>query len=196
MTNTRTLTFTHSDLVALAAQWLEHQGNTVVITELATAAGETPDALGFSGRVSTLIECKVSRSDFLADAKKSFRRNAWQGMGHKRFYMTPKDLIKKAELPVGWGLIELSDKGRARCVHDAGAYFEKNAGAEIQLLISALRRIGQVPVEGVSVKCYTIQTQCQATLGITPEYPASYTQLELQLEENSHAVTEDSAGAV
>ena len=190
------MSFTHVDLVALAAQWLERQGNTVVITELATAAGETPDALGFAGRVSTVIECKISRSDFAADAKKYFRRESWRGMGQQRFYMVPKGLIKQAELPVGWGLIEISDKGRARCIHDAGAYFEKNAQAEIQLLISALRRIGQVPVEGVSVKCYTIQTQCQATLGLAPEYPASSTQLEFEFKEDDHAVTERSTAEI
>ena len=161
--------FTHAELVALAGQWLERRKHVVVITELCTAAGETPDALGFDGASSTLIECKVSRSDFAADAHKYFRRDAWRGMGQTRYYMTPKGLIKPSELPTGWGLIEIGDTGRAQCVHTAGPYFEKNAGAEIKLLLSAIRRIGQVTPAGISVKCYTMQTQCNATLGIAPE---------------------------
>lgn len=183
--------FTHSQLVALAGQWLERQGHVVVITELATAAGEIPDALGFDGRTSTLIECKVSRSDFATDAKKYFRRESWRGMGARRFYMTPKGLVNRDELPEGWGLLEISDKGRAKCVHDAGNYFEKNAQAEIALLLSALRRIGQTTPEGVSIKCYTIQTQCKATLGVVPDNVVDR-QLEFKFEtqENSHAVTE------
>ena len=158
--------FSHDALVNLAGQWLARRGNVVVITELSSAAGETPDALGFDGAGSTVIECKTSRSDFKADAQKCFRHEAWRGMGQKRYYMAPKDLLKLEDLPDGWGLIEISDTGKARCIRDVGAYFEKNADAEIKLLISALRRVGQTTPQGVSVKCYTIQTQCKATLGV------------------------------
>lgn len=184
-------TFTHAELVDIAGRWLTTRRNTVVVTELSSAAGEAPDAIGFDGRASTVIECKTSRSDFLADAKKYFRRDAWRGMGQRRYYMAPQGLLTVKDLPDGWGLIEVLGITRTRVIHDAGNYFEKNAQAEIALLISALRRVCQEPVQGVSVRCYTIQTQCKATLGVEPLVVPLYKQ-----EEFDYAYAEDSAGEV
>jgi hypothetical protein len=71
--------------------------------------GERPDALGWDGTgFSTLIECKASRADFLADRRKVFRDvGCWHlGMGQRRFYMTPPKLLLPADVPERWGLLE------------------------------------------------------------------------------------------
>jgi hypothetical protein len=77
--------------------------------------GESPDYLGWNSKgASTLIEVKVSRSDFLADAKKPWRRNPNYALGRYRYYACPNGLIKKEDLPEGWGLIYVSNYGYAR----------------------------------------------------------------------------------
>jgi hypothetical protein len=53
---------THANLVLSAARWLRNtKGCTVVFTEFAATGNETPDAIGFQGERSILVECKVSR---------------------------------------------------------------------------------------------------------------------------------------
>lgn len=100
-------TVTHSELCKKAAIFLRRHGFGVVIEEKDSACGidERPDCIGFRQNCSVLIECKTSRSDYLADAKKPWRQGAC-GMGNWRFYLCPKGLIKKEELPYGWGLLE------------------------------------------------------------------------------------------
>lgn len=65
---------THNRLVDVAAAWLRDR-YPVVVTEIASSAGETPDALGIGCGFSHLIECKASRADFLADQRKPWRQH-------------------------------------------------------------------------------------------------------------------------
>lgn len=142
--------FSHSDLVELAEKWLLKRCG-FAFTELSTHAQEIPDAIGFKSGISILIECKTSRADFLADRKKSFRKNPAQGVGMYRFYLCPKDMIKPDELPNKWGLIYVDDKGRARkkkgplgnvWSRDNGFIFRaRNIQNEMALMYSALRRL-------------------------------------------------------
>jgi hypothetical protein len=95
----------HSTLVAVGVRWLSRQCS-VVLYEFATAAGENPDVIGWAaGAGSVLIECKMSRSDFLKDAEKTVRKNQRVGMGQRRFYLCPPDLIQVKDLPAKWGLL-------------------------------------------------------------------------------------------
>ncbi len=102
---------THKQLVRRMAQWFKvRRDSAIVVTELSTAAGETPDLIVWqSGAVSTLVEVKVSRSDFLADKNKFFRRQEDYGMGDYRYYAAPRGLIKPEELPEGWGLFDVTE---------------------------------------------------------------------------------------
>jgi len=112
----------------------------VVMAELATQNQETPDVLGFYGPgCSVLIECKVSRSDFLADKKKSFRQLEDWGMGDKRYYAAPKGMLSPDELPEGWGLLEIC----GRYVREKKLPDNKPAEkrAEVKMLMSAIRRL-------------------------------------------------------
>ena len=63
-----------------------------------------------------LVECKVTRADFLADAAKPFRLKPEDGMGSQRFYLAPTRIVRAEELPRHWGLLEL----RGHAVRDTG----------------------------------------------------------------------------
>jgi len=73
-------------------------------TEL-TAIGsrERPDVIGFRSNCSAVIECKVSRGDFLAERRKPERASG--GLGVYRFYLCPEGLIDDCDLPPRWGLL-------------------------------------------------------------------------------------------
>jgi len=154
----------HPALVEVAAQWLRRKC-AVVITELATI-GETPDAIGWQGTHSTLIECKISRSDFLADAAKYFRRESSMGIGFARYFLTVPGIVKQEELPAKWGLLELTGC-KVRVVRKSEHFEETNHRHEIGILLSTIRRIGQNAPPGVSIKFYTIESKNTATLGVT-----------------------------
>ncbi len=103
----------HATLVQAAAEWLK-KNHRVVCTELQTNASETPDAIGWTGwGRCTAIECKVTRSDFFANAKK-VHELAGSGVGHERWFLTPPALVEKSEVPEGWGLLEYTPSGHSR----------------------------------------------------------------------------------
>jgi hypothetical protein len=112
----------------------------VVIAELRTQCTEIPDVLGFHGLGSTvLIECKVSRADFLADKDKWFRAREEKGVGDHRYYAAPAGMLSPEELPDGWGLLEVTG-GTVRRVRKA-EFMEANKRAEVAMLMSAMRRL-------------------------------------------------------
>lgn len=154
----------HDTLVEAAKRWLWKE-HAVVVTEL-TSGMETPDAIGWNPRLSTLIECKASRNDFRADGAKFFRRNPEHGMGMRRFYLTPANLITPDELPDRWGLLELHGR-RIRTIRESGWFTECSRRREVELFVSLLRRIGKDAPQGVSVKCYTYETKNKATMGVS-----------------------------
>ncbi len=154
MTNTNFSgnTLTHKALIGVAYKWvLKNASCGIAFKELNTASSrEYPDVIGFGAwGHSVLIEVKVSRSDFLADKNKPFRKIPQQGMGSQRFYMVPKGLIKINELPEGWGLINVDDNLKPKCIFNPykGPYgtshkgHKKNIIAEHGLMYSALRRL-------------------------------------------------------
>lgn len=125
-----------------AAKWLANTRRCgVVFAEFSTYAGEIPDAIGWTHMASTLIECKTSRTDFMADRKKPGRgESAGWGVGQYRFYMTPPGLVSVQELPSMWGLLEVHDKA-TRVVHEAGPQSNVNLNDERVMMYSALRRM-------------------------------------------------------
>lgn len=154
---------THADLVCLAARWLARE-HAVVVTEMCSGAGEEPDAIGFGGRISTLVECKVSRSDFRADRNKPCAVDD-ERLGDFRYYCVPTGLVSADDMPPKWGLLYANGRG-VTVIRKAEMSPVKDARGEHQILISCLRRIGMSAPQGVSVKVYTMQTKCRATLGV------------------------------
>jgi hypothetical protein len=129
----------HSTLVALGVRWLSRQCS-VVLYEFATPADENPDVIGWApGAGSVLIECKLSRSDFLRDATKTVRRNPQAGMGHRRYYLCPAELIQTKELPPKWGLLWATCR-QVTIKREAKGHPDRSLIAEVHFLSSMLRR--------------------------------------------------------
>ena len=143
---------THEKLVEKAVAWLRRYGCGVVLSEQSCASGETPDAIGWKrGCHSVLVECKVSRGDFLVDRQKPFRMKSEKGMGCERFYLTPANLLRGDDLPSGWGLLEL--RGREiEMVHASAGSLRSSKGFryEMNLLLASLRRV-EVRIEPQSI---------------------------------------------
>ena len=143
---------THDDLITAGKRWLNrswrnaseegHGRCSLILTELVcnTVTGEVPDVIGWYFRDSILIECKVSRSDFLADRKKVFRQLPELGAGVQRWYLTPAGLLTVADLPEGWGLLEADARARVAVIRPSGR-FPANRDIEIAMLLSAIRRM-------------------------------------------------------
>jgi hypothetical protein len=143
---------THAQLVVKAVRWLRHYRCGVVLSEQACVSGEMPDAIGWKQKChSVLVECKASRADFLVDRAKPFRLKPEQGVGSERFYLTPRGLVQREELPVGWGLLELRGRG-VEMVHQAAKNLRTAAGFryEMNLLLASLRRV-EVRIEPQSI---------------------------------------------
>jgi len=134
---------THPELVQHAVRWLRSYRCGVILSEQACASGEMPDAIGWKRAChSVLVECKLSRADFLADREKPFRQKQKTGMGCERFYLTSAGLLRPAELPAGWGLLELRNR-KVSLVHPADRNLRTAVGFryEMNLLLASLRRV-------------------------------------------------------
>ena len=135
----------HAHLVARAEHWLRSRyGCGIVLSEQYCATGEVPDVIGWkaSGQ-SVLVECKVTRSDFLADAHKPFRLTPEEGLGSKRLYMAPAAILSPGELPKHWGLLECKGREVALIVKPGKADLRTPIGLmkEMNLLLASLRRV-------------------------------------------------------
>src|ERR1700736_1109969 len=102
---------THAQLVQKAVAWLPSSRGGVILSEQACLSGEMPDAIGWKRPChSVLVECKISRADFLADRDKPFRRKQQLGLGCERFYLAPATMLGCEELPAGLGLLECHNR--------------------------------------------------------------------------------------
>lgn len=143
---------THARFVKLAVHWLRRYRCGVVLSEQACVSGEMPDAIGWKNRChSVLVECKVSRGDFLADRQKPFRRKPGLGVGCERYYLAPRNLIRPDELPTGWGLLEIHSR-EVELIRPSATNLRtvKGFGYEMNLLLASLRRV-EVRIEPQSI---------------------------------------------
>jgi hypothetical protein len=146
------LAMTHAQLVQLAVKWLRRARCGVVLSEQACLSGEMPDAIGWKRAChSVVVECKISRADFLADRDKPFRKDPKQGLGCERFYLAPAGLIRREELPAGWGLLEVRNRS-VELVHSSAKDLRSQTGFryEMNLLLASLRRV-EVRIEPQSI---------------------------------------------
>lgn len=151
----------------MAVTWLKRPagrggpGCTIALAETGNCvSGEIPDAIGWHPRhgthaFSVVVEVKVSRSDFLADAKKPHRKDGATGMGNYRYFLAPQGVIQLEEVPKGWGLIEVNPRGhfKVRAGHVQLRYQDEdvwrwacNEQAEISTLALCLNRVGDPQV--------------------------------------------------
>ncbi len=135
---------THSQLVNLAVAWLRRYRCGVVLSEQACASGEVPDAIGWKGKCrSVVVECKITRADFLADRAKPFRLNPDIALGCERFYLVPAGLVSPQELPPGWGLLECAGRKVEMRIRPPRRSLRTAAGMEYEmnLLLASLCRV-------------------------------------------------------
>lgn len=143
---------THAQLVSKAVHWLRRYRCGVILSEQACVSGEMPDAIGWKLAChSVLVECKISRADFLADRAKHFRLKPEQAVGCERFYLVPARLVRREEVPAGWGLLELR-QNKIETTQSSAKNLRAPAGFknEMNLLLASLRRV-EVRVEPQSI---------------------------------------------
>lgn len=125
---------THNDLCLVAVRWLQRNngaggpGCHVAVSECRSGwSGEIPDAIGFRAAGfedgSTVVECKTSRADFLADRKKAHRIAG--GLGNWRYFMAPTGLLSADDLPHGWGLLEVNQRGHVKVVAGLASFYRE-----------------------------------------------------------------------
>jgi hypothetical protein len=186
------VSLTHADLVDRARRWLLRRKCPVVITEMTSAAGCTPDAIGWQTRYSIQVECKVSYGDFRRDGDKPSKRSKNE-VGTERWYLVPPALAKRlADTDLGgWGLLVADDRqgSAARILRRSQRFTLSPWGArnEMALLVSALRRhtwsAGRA--QGINCRLYSpervgsVVGDGRATLGVRRPIPAPVTREEL-----------------
>jgi len=136
----------------MSVAWLRRYRCGVVLSEQACVSGEMPDAIGWKKAChSVLVECKVTRSDFLVDRSKPWRQQPETGVGAERYYLAPRGMIETDELPRGWGLLELCGR-EVEMVKRSAKNLRSPAGFEheMNLLLASLRRV-EVRIEPQSI---------------------------------------------
>ena len=150
----------HAELVNRAMRWLQNTKKcAVVLSEVcAWSTDEIPDAIGWRPNgESILVECKTSRSDFLADKNKKVHKG-FRGMGGHRYFMVPPigrdhqpvTFPGDTQLPEGYGVLIYSGKRvqvaveatqRDMLVEARGhPAVRQRRDAELSLLVAELRR--------------------------------------------------------
>jgi hypothetical protein len=138
----------HSTLVSRIGNWLPVTNKFSCVAVMMErggycGGGESPDVFGVDAKgISYLIECKISRSDFLSDQKKPWRLLPESSLGKYRYYAAPAGLLDPDEMPAGWGLLEVT-KTQIWTVKDSEV-FNQNESAlrkEIGFLSRAIRDI-------------------------------------------------------
>jgi len=135
---------THAQLVKVAEQWLRRYRCGIVLSEQQCSSGEMPDAIGWKGKCrSVVVECKISRGDFLADHAKSWRQNPDIALGCERFYLSPRGIVRPDDLLKGWGLLEYHDRRVNMLVKPSRQSLRSPEGFlnEMNLLLASLRRV-------------------------------------------------------
>jgi hypothetical protein len=131
----------HGELVKRAVRWLLNRGGcSIAFSEFTTAANETPDVIGFKGRISVVIECKTSASDFYRDKKKVVRRMSCLAMGAERYYMVPAGMLRTDQIPNKWGLLWAAGR-HVKVIRKSQGFVDRDRNSEIGFLTSMLRRI-------------------------------------------------------
>ena len=136
----------------MAVRWLRRYRCGVVLSEQACVSGEMPDAIGWKKACrSVLVECKVSRADFVADRDKPFRQRPEIGVGCERYYLAPRGLVSIEELPASWGLLEVWGREIER-VKESAKNLRSAIGFqnEMNLLLASLRRV-EIRIEPESI---------------------------------------------
>lgn len=149
----------HAELVKVAGGWLRKHGCGVVLLEHHGGTLEVPDAIGFRSHFSVQVECKVSRHDFVRDAKKAGRFTEDGGDAIERWYLVPDGLLREADQESttftvhGWGLLVLRGR-KVMKVREAARRFPSDniRRREVTRLYLELRRYQAQGIRYLTVK--------------------------------------------
>jgi hypothetical protein len=170
----------HSELCQRAVRWLRGSQRCNPVFSGIASASEVPDAIGWSSNWklhgSHVVECKVSRTDFLRDKAKLFPTEfpkkecpdcggigyvtgvrkvcvcrAPKKMGDFRWFLTPSNLIAPYDLAKHYpdhGLLWLNGRG-VRIIVQAPRRTELNRDTELRLMRFAIinRKLNQATME-------------------------------------------------
>ena len=135
---------THAQLVQKAVAWLRSYRCGVILSEQACLSGEMPDAIGWKRAChSVLVECKISRADFLADRDKPFRQKrrtrdwaASASISRPRRCFVPKNCPRL-------GTCSNATTEKLRLLQPAAKNLRTATGFryEMNLLLASLRRV-------------------------------------------------------
>ena len=135
----------HKQLTEHGKNWLlSAKGCNPVFCERGSAKlSEIPNVIGWSSNECYVLECKISKADFLADFKKEHRNNG--GLGVYRYYLIPNELYEsiKDEERNGWGLVVYFE-GRGFCQqvrYAESKVFERDLKSEVFYLRSRILQI-------------------------------------------------------
>lgn len=142
----------HYQLCCLGAKFLKNRKNAepwqvphkYIAVELVTMGVENPDIWATNGSITTMVEVKTSRADFLNDKKKWARSKEAEEqnyqMGNYRYYLCPDGIIKEYELPDKWGLLVYDGK-KIKKIKQA-EYQRASSEMEMLMITSIMRRCG------------------------------------------------------
>lgn len=137
----------HDELIVRAEKWLRGTMRcAITIPEAGLIGSERADVIGWKiNGQSFLVECKATRSDFLTDKHKPWRRFPNIGMGMFRYYLTNPGIISPSELPEKWGLCEVHPKLVRVIVKPEPYLYSQHPGfwRERKLLIRLLSQIDE-----------------------------------------------------
>lgn len=128
----------------------------VICTEVSSSrSAENPDVFGIAPNgITYLIECKVSRADFLADKTKP-HRNAALHLGCYRWFCAPSGIIQTHELPQGWGLLQIVNSKLVQRLEPVRRS-DVDKEAELSILVSVLQNVWRGGrVRGVGMRAYS-----------------------------------------
>lgn len=98
----------HKQLVDMAGRWLSNSKgcNPVFKEKGSQGCTEMPDAIGWTCEDCIVVECKTSKSDFLANGRKQLN------LGSKRYFLMTTELYKEVSdiIPPGYGVITSPDE--------------------------------------------------------------------------------------
>jgi hypothetical protein len=136
---------THDDLVKRGVNWLRNNQVSemrfpIVLPEYKCYANSIPDVIGLNHHITAVIECKVSKADYLADYHKGHRHHLFQ-LGSYRYYLCPAGLIEPSEVNGGWGLLYCHQYKITIKKESERFPIEQTRPQEYQVMYSLIRRL-------------------------------------------------------
>jgi len=118
------------------------------IKDLRSWAAKKEDALFIDKRFSRKLENIETYVNCYCAQDKTYQEAPH--LGESRFYVCPKDIISKSEVPEGWGLIYIDEKERFRQILPSGKW-KANVKVERDIIAHALRKLGNGVDQGILI---------------------------------------------